>query len=94
MVCCYYYCCCSPCRYGSWGVCFTYGTWFGIEGLVCAGQDSRSPPVTRATQFLLARQNPNGGWGESYVACVDKAYPRDGSGDVSSKLLSGACVCL
>jgi len=24
--------------YGSWGTCFTYGTWFGIEGLICAGE--------------------------------------------------------
>jgi len=23
--------------YGSWGNCFTYGTWFGIEGLISAG---------------------------------------------------------
>ena len=25
--------------YGSWGVCFLYGTWFGIEGLRAAGFD-------------------------------------------------------
>jgi hypothetical protein len=23
------------CRYGSWGVCFTYGTWFGVTALAC-----------------------------------------------------------
>jgi len=23
--------------YGSWGVCFTYGTWFGVEALRAAG---------------------------------------------------------
>jgi squalene cyclase len=22
--------------YGSWGVCFTYGTWFGVDALVAA----------------------------------------------------------
>jgi hypothetical protein len=32
---------------------------------------------------LLSKQNPNGGWGESYVACVDKAYPSDGTSFVS-----------
>ncbi|KAK4476340.1 hypothetical protein RD792_015489 [Penstemon davidsonii] len=24
--------------YGNWGVCFTYGTWFALEGLVAAGK--------------------------------------------------------
>jgi len=24
-------------RYGAWGVCFTYATWFGVSGLVAAG---------------------------------------------------------
>ncbi len=28
----------------------------------------------------MSKQNSNGGWGESYVACVDKAYPDDGTG--------------
>lgn len=22
----------------SWGVCFTYGTWFGLEAFACMGQ--------------------------------------------------------
>jgi cycloartenol synthase len=67
--------------YGSWAVCFTYGTWFGIEGLVAADEPLDSPAIQRALSFLLSKQNPNGGWGESYVACVDKAYPFAGSGD-------------
>ncbi len=66
--------------YGSWGVCFTYGTWFGIEGLITAGEETTSPAVEKAVSFLLSKQNSNGGWGESYVACVDKAYPVDGTG--------------
>ena len=24
--------------YGSWGVCFTYGAWFGLEAYACMGQ--------------------------------------------------------
>ncbi|CAM9090050.1 unnamed protein product, partial [Ectocarpus fasciculatus] len=67
--------------YGSWGVCFTYATWFGIECLVKGGEDiDDSPALTKAMTFLLSKQNPNGGWGESYVACVDKAYSVDGTG--------------
>lgn len=66
--------------YGSWAVCFTYGTWFGIEGLIAAGEDSKSAAVVTAVKFLLSKQNANGGWGESYMACVNKAYPEDGTG--------------
>jgi len=67
--------------YGSWGTCFTYGTWFGIEGLIAAGENAAtSRHVQKATKFLLSKQNPNGGWGESYMACVNKAYPADGTG--------------
>ena len=68
--------------YGSWGVCFVYGTWFGIEGLVAAGETRDSSHVQRALAFLLSKQNPNGGWGESYLACVNKAYPPDGAGQL------------
>ena len=68
--------------YGSWAVCFTYGTWFGIEGLIATGEPLDSPCITKAIEFLLSKQNPNGGWGESYLACVNKAYPEDGCGEV------------
>jgi len=90
--------------YGSWGVCFIYGTWFGIEGLVAAGESLDSPEVRKAVEWLLSKQNPNGGWGETYYACVNKAYPehgagpygRDGSGVVQTAwailgLIAGGC---
>ncbi|XP_075674232.1 cycloartenol synthase-like [Castanea sativa] len=60
---------------GSWGVCFTYATWFGIKGLVASGktyQDSYS--IRRACDFLLSKQLDSGGWGESYLSCQDKVY--------------------
>ncbi|OIW01585.1 hypothetical protein TanjilG_23896 [Lupinus angustifolius] len=58
---------------GSWGICYTYGTWFGINGLIAAGktyQDSHC--IRKACEFLLSKQNPCGGWGESYVSCQNK----------------------
>jgi squalene/oxidosqualene cyclase-like protein len=70
--------------YGSWGNCFTYGTWFGIEGLLAAGEGRDSFFIRRAVHFLLSKQNANGGWGESYLACVNKAYPNGGTGEVST----------
>lgn len=76
--------------YGSWGVCFTYGTWFGIECLVAAGENpAYSEPIQRATEFILSKQNANGGWGESYLACVNKVYPYNGTGDALGEDGSG-----
>lgn len=66
--------------YGSWGNCFTYGTWFGVEGLIASGESVESSAIQRACEFLIAHQNPNGGWGENYLACVNKSYPTDGTG--------------
>ncbi|KAI3437274.1 Terpene cyclase/mutase family member [Psidium guajava] len=61
--------------YGSWGVCYTYGTWFGVKGLVDGGRTyANSSSIRRACRFLLAKQLESGGWGESYLSCQDKVY--------------------
>lgn len=61
--------------YGSWGVCFTYGTWFGIKGLLAAGRSyETSASIRSACDFLLSKQQASGGWGESYLSCQDKVY--------------------
>uniref|UniRef100_A0ACD6AFD3 Uncharacterized protein n=1 Tax=Avena sativa TaxID=4498 RepID=A0ACD6AFD3_AVESA len=61
--------------FGSWGICFTYGTWFAIEGLSAVGQCySNSTCIRKACQFLLSKQLQNGGWGESHLSSRTKAY--------------------
>jgi len=61
--------------YGSWGVCFTYGAWFGLTGLAAAGLTHNGcHAIKRGVNFLLERQGANGGWGESYLSCQDKVY--------------------
>nr|KAJ0208662.1 hypothetical protein LSAT_V11C400209720 [Lactuca sativa] len=61
--------------YGSWGVCFTYGTWFGVRGLVAAGRNfSNCLSIRKACNFLLSKQLASGGWGESYLSCQNKVY--------------------
>ncbi|KAI8565908.1 hypothetical protein RHMOL_Rhmol03G0297400 [Rhododendron molle] len=61
--------------YGSWAVCFTYGAWFGIKGLVAAGKNYLNcSGIRRACDFLLSRQRASGGWGESYLSCQNKVY--------------------
>jgi squalene/oxidosqualene cyclase-like protein len=62
---------------GAWAVCFTYGTWFGVSGLLAAGATGTSPEIARACRFLLDRQNPDGGWGEHYSSCVEGRYIPD-----------------
>jgi len=59
---------------GSWGVCFTYGTWFGIEGLRAAGLPAEADPIGRACAFLEEHQLPDGGWGESAESNAQRRY--------------------
>jgi squalene cyclase len=49
---------------GAWAVCFTYGTWFGVSGLLAAGIPASDPRIVRACAYLLKQQREDGGWGE------------------------------
>ncbi|MFW5876206.1 MAG: terpene cyclase/mutase family protein [Myxococcota bacterium] len=60
--------------YGSWAVCFTYGTWFGVCGLRAAGLEENHPAIQRACDFLERHQLPDGGWGETLESCRQKRY--------------------
>ncbi|KAK2969244.1 hypothetical protein RJ640_003478 [Escallonia rubra] len=61
--------------YGSWGICYTYATWFGIKGLVTGGRTYEdSYRIRHACEFLLSKQLDSGGWGESYLSCQNKVY--------------------
>jgi squalene-hopene/tetraprenyl-beta-curcumene cyclase len=51
--------------YGRWGVNYLYGTGLTLTALAAAGEDMRLPYVRRAVDWLFARQNPDGGWGET-----------------------------
>ena len=61
--------------YGSWAICFTYGTWFGVKGLLATGSTyDTCPALRKAVAFLLSKQMPCGGWGESYLSSQTKKY--------------------
>jgi len=64
--------------FGSWGICFTYGTWFGVEGFVAAGEGKKQNPyqanINKACEFLVSKQREDGGWGESFMSNVSKEY--------------------
>jgi lanosterol synthase len=61
--------------YGSWGICFTYGTMFGLEGLAVSGLSYvTSEEVRRACTFLVGKQKDDGGWGEHWESCERQEY--------------------
>ncbi len=51
--------------YGRWGVNYVYGTWSVLRGLGAIGEDCSKDYVQRAVAWLEARQNADGGWGET-----------------------------
>uniref|UniRef100_A0A0E0PJD1 Squalene cyclase C-terminal domain-containing protein n=1 Tax=Oryza rufipogon TaxID=4529 RepID=A0A0E0PJD1_ORYRU len=55
--------------FGTWGICFTYGTFFAIKGLVAAGRTyENSSSIRKACNFILSKQLCTGGWGETYLS--------------------------
>lgn len=52
--------------YGCWGICFSYAGMFAMEALHSVGENySNSPIVRKGCDFLVDRQLPDGGWGET-----------------------------
>ncbi|OBT81831.1 hypothetical protein VE02_09348 [Pseudogymnoascus sp. 03VT05] len=61
--------------YGSWAICFTYGTFFALESLASVGQTYQtSERVRRACDWLVSKQMKDGGWGEHYSSCEVAEY--------------------
>lgn len=59
---------------GSWAVCFTYGTWFGVQGLLAAGVPTHDASIARAVQFLLRKQRSDGAWSEHGDSCRERRW--------------------
>lgn len=61
--------------YGSWAICFTYGTFFALESLESVGQTYQtSERVRKACNWLCGKQKEDGGWGEHYSSCERREY--------------------
>jgi len=58
--------------YGRWGVNYLYGTWSVLRGLGALGEGG-GDAARRAARWLAARQNADGGWGETLASYDDPA---------------------
>ncbi|WP_017380532.1 squalene--hopene cyclase [Paenisporosarcina sp. TG-14] len=65
--------------YGRWGICYIYGSWAAITGLVAAGLSQDHPSILKSLKWLRDIQNPDGGWGESCKSDKMKTYVPLGS---------------
>ncbi|HEX5657259.1 MAG TPA: terpene cyclase/mutase family protein [Polyangiales bacterium] len=65
---------------GCWGICFTYGTWFALEGLQAAGVPADDARIKRAVSFLEQHQQADGGWGETAESNYARRYVHAESG--------------
>jgi sporulenol synthase len=69
--------------YGRWGICYIYGTWAAITGLIASGISPVSPAIQKAVNWLLAIQNHDGGWGESCKSDFSSKYVPLGSSNLT-----------
>ncbi|MDQ0220617.1 squalene cyclase [Peribacillus cavernae] len=60
--------------YGRWGICYIYGTWTALTGLMAAGRSNDDEAVQKAKRWLESIQNKDGGWGESCYSDIQRQY--------------------
>lgn len=65
---------------GSWGVCFTYGTWFALAGLRAAGVPTGHPALQSGARFIEGKQRADGSWSETVESCRQRRYVEAESG--------------
>jgi squalene-hopene/tetraprenyl-beta-curcumene cyclase len=56
---------------GRWGVNYIYGTWQALVGLSAVGAGPDDPAAIAGAQWILACQQPCGGWGETPESYAD-----------------------
>src|SRR3989442_12827402 len=62
--------------FGRWGTNYVYGTWSVLTAFAHAGIGPEDEAVRRAVNWLVGRQNSDGGWGESNDSYAEKVGDR------------------
>ena len=57
--------------FGRWGVNYVYGTGAVLPALEAIGEDMSQPYIRKAANWLILRQNEDGGWGETCESYMD-----------------------
>ena len=78
--------------FGRWGVNHIYGVGAVLSALAAVGEDMSQSYVRRAVDWLLLRQNDDGGWGESCASYVDSSLR--GVGDSTASQTAWALLAL
>ncbi|MFO0900760.1 MAG: terpene cyclase/mutase family protein [Pirellulales bacterium] len=65
--------------FGRWGVNYIYGTWEVILGLTAVGVPADDPAIVAGANWLLAYQQPCGGWGETPASYDDPTLRGQGN---------------
>ncbi|RUS16602.1 terpenoid cyclases/protein prenyltransferase alpha-alpha toroid [Endogone sp. FLAS-F59071] len=77
--------------FGAWAICFTYAGMFALDSLASVGETyENSESSKRGCDFLISKQEADGGWGESYKACETGVYHHH----AKSQVVNTAWACL
>jgi len=69
--------------FGRWGVNYIYGTWLVLCGLHSMNEDMSQPYIRKAVDWMIAHQNPDGGWGETCESYADPSLAGKGNSTAS-----------
>lgn len=69
--------------FGRWGVNYIYGTALVLNGLTAVGVPADDPLIAGGVNWLLAYQQPSGGWGESPASYADRSLRGQGNATAS-----------
>jgi squalene-hopene/tetraprenyl-beta-curcumene cyclase len=78
--------------FGRWGVNYIYGTWQVLTGMAAVGIGPDDDAMQAGANWLIAHQQPCGGWGESPDSYADPT--RRGQGPVTASQTAWAVLGL